>query len=85
MLLNANTYRIILSHLVKYPTMSDVKYLGEVVDNEPNAKVPGAPGAVPVPEDPAAPSQEVSSKRQRLSDLFTIVSYCRGWVAGGDR
>ena len=35
--------------------------------------VAGLPGAVVVPEDPAAPSAEVSSKRQRLSDVFTIV------------
>ena len=37
-------------------------------------KTPGAPGAVAVPEDPAAPSKLVSGKRQRLSDIFTIVS-----------
>lgn len=28
------------------------------------------------PEDPAAPSKEVSSKKQSLSDLFTI--FCAG-------
>ena len=40
-----------------------------------NAKqTPGLPGTVVVPEDPAAPSKNVSSRRQRLSDLFTIVS-----------
>ena len=38
--------------------------------------MPGAPGAVVVAEDPAAPSKEVSSRRQRLSDLFTI--FCCG-------
>lgn len=38
------------------------------------SKIPGAPGAVVVAEDPAAPSRDVSSKRQSLSDLFTIVS-----------
>ena len=38
------------------------------------SKTPGAPGAVVVAEDPAAPSKDVSSKRQSLSDLFTIVS-----------
>ena len=53
--------------------MGDTKPLAELVDNEPNRKVPGAPGAVVVAEDPAAPSPEVSSKKQRLSDLFTIV------------
>ena len=55
--------------------MSDTKYLGQQVDNmdnEVNAEVSGAPGVV-VPNDPAAPSPEVSSKKQRLSDLFTIV------------
>jgi len=31
---------------------------------------------VPDPNDPAAPSKEVSSKRQSLSDLFTI--FCAG-------
>jgi hypothetical protein len=41
------------------------------------ASVPGAPGAIIVPEDPTAPSKEVSSKRQRMSDLFTI--FCCGW------
>ena len=39
-----------------------------------DSKIPGAPGAVVVTEDPAAPSKDVSSKRQSLSDLFTIVS-----------
>jgi len=31
------------------------------------------PQTVTVLDDPAAPSAEVSSKRQSLSDLFTIV------------
>ena len=39
-----------------------------------DCKTPGAPGAVVVPEDPAAPSEDVSSKKQSVSDLFTIVS-----------
>ena len=34
----------------------------------------GDPSVVAVPEDPTAPSKEVSSKRQSLSDIFTIVS-----------
>lgn len=39
-----------------------------------NGKTAGAPGVVVVDEDPpAAPSKEVSSKKQSLSDLFTIV------------
>ena len=39
-----------------------------------DSKTLGVPGAVVVPEDPAAPSEDVSSRRQSLSDLFTIVS-----------
>ena len=35
---------------------------------------PDAPGTVVVTEDPAAPSKEVSFRRQSLSDVFTIVS-----------
>lgn len=41
-----------------------------------DSKAAGAPGAVVVAEDPAAPSRYVSSKRQSLSDLFTIVRIC---------
>lgn len=54
--------------------MRDVKYLGDEADNGLNAHVPGAPGAMVTADDPAAPSLEVSSRKQRLSDLFTIVS-----------
>lgn len=54
--------------------MSDAEKLSEE-DLKQDTKVPGAPGAVVVAEDPAAPSREVSSKRQSLSDLFTIVSH----------
>ena len=72
--------------------MSDVKNaVGEHVlsqdtenpktfDND--RKTPGAPGAVVVAEDPAAPSPVVSSKRQRLSDLFTI--FCAGFALISD-
>ncbi len=42
-------------------------------------KTPGAPNTVAVPSDPAAPSKEVSSKRQSLSDIFTIV--CSGNIS----
>ena len=35
-------------------------------------KAAGLPGVVVVPEDPSAPSKDVSPKRQRLSDIFTI-------------
>ena len=51
-------------------TMSNVNQYS--VDGD--SKTPGAPGAVVMAEDPAAPSKDVSSKRQSVSDLFTIVS-----------
>ena len=54
--------------------------LVEKQDMEATSKVPGAPGAIAVPEDPTAPSQEVSSRRQRLSDIFTIVRESRDIV-----
>ena len=57
--------------------MSDVDYAkdqGLKVTGHGESKTPGAPGVVAVPEDPAAPSKEVSGKKQSLSDLFTIVS-----------
>lgn len=34
------------------------------------------------PEDPAAPSKQVSSKRQSLSDIFTII--CAGFALISD-
>jgi len=37
---------------------------------------------VPDPNDPAAPSKEVSSTRQRLSDIFTI--FCAGFALISD-
>ena len=40
---------------------------------ESDEKIAGATGVVVVADDPAAPSKVVSSGRQRLSDLFTIV------------
>ena len=48
------------------------EYSDEITNDD--SKTPGAPGTVVVAEDPAAPSKYVSSKRQSLSDLFTIVS-----------
>ena len=54
--------------------MSDAEKISEE-DLKSDTKTPGAPGAVVVAEDPAAPSREVSSRRQSLSDLFTIVSH----------
>ena len=56
--------------------MSDIDKVRSEEDMNVDRKTPGAPGAVVVTEDPAAPSREVSSKRQSLSDLFTIVRTC---------
>lgn len=53
--------------------MSDVDEHSEW-DTKGAPETPGAPGAVVVADDPTAPSRDVSSKRQSLSDLFTIVS-----------
>ncbi|KAJ9137215.1 Metabolite transport protein GIT1 [Coniochaeta hoffmannii] len=39
--------------------------------------------APPNPDDPAAPSQEVSSKRQRISDLVTIIAAGAGLASDG--
>lgn len=55
--------------------MSDIDRVSSDDIKFGESKTPGAPGAVVVAEDPAAPSKEVSSKRQSLSDLFTIVSF----------
>jgi len=56
--------------------MSDKEHISdeELTGADSSEKVAGAPGVVVVPEDPDAPSKFVSSKRQRLSDIFTIVS-----------
>ena len=55
-------------------TFSDESSREEVRGVKAFGGMPGAPGTVVVAEDPAAPSKEVSSKRQSLSDVFTIVS-----------
>jgi len=47
-----------------------------------DTKTPGAPGTVVVAEDPLAPSKQVSSTRQRLSDIFTI--FCSGFALISD-
>jgi hypothetical protein len=39
--------------------------------------------APPNPEDPAAPSKEVSSKRQKISDLVTIIAAGAGLASDG--
>ena len=53
-------------------TMSDIDHYSDE-GTKGDSTTPGAPGAVVVAEDPAAPSKDVSSKQQSLSDLFTIV------------
>ena len=55
--------------------MSDKEHVSdeELTGTDSREKVAGAPGVVVVPEDPEAPSRFVSSKRQRLSNIFTIV------------
>ena len=62
--------------------MSDSDRISDEELYTPTEKVAGAPGVIAVPEDPAAPSRQVSSGRQRLSDLFTIVSasHCAWWL-----
>lgn len=52
--------------------MSDIDHYSDE-GTKGDSTTPGAPGAVVVAEDPAAPSKDVSSKQQSLSDLFTIV------------
>ena len=54
--------------------MSNVDRYSDDEVTKGGSKIPGAPGAVVVAEDPTAPSKDVSSKQQSLSDLFTIVS-----------
>ena len=53
--------------------MSDTERISGEDLPKGNEKVAGAPGVVVVADDPAAPSKEVSGKRQSLSDIFTIV------------
>ncbi|KAL9068108.1 MAG: hypothetical protein Q9161_006461 [Pseudevernia consocians] len=61
--------------------MSDIDQYSDEGTNG-DFKIPGAPGAVVVADDPAAPSKDVSSKRQSLSDLFTI--FCSGFALISD-
>ncbi len=53
--------------------MSDIVRVSSGDMKYDDSKTPGAPGAIGVAEDSAALSKEVSSKRQSLSDLSTIV------------
>lgn len=48
----------------------------------PTADASSSERDVPNPEDPAAPSREVSSKKQSLSDIFTIL--CAGFALISD-
>ena len=50
----------------------DTKDLEDSPQRNASATVAGLPGVVVNPEDPAAPSRQVSSRRQRLSDVFSI-------------
>ena len=53
------------------------------VDDEGVAEgVRPLPMGIANPEDPAAPSMQVSSSRQRLSDIFTI--FCAGFALISD-
>lgn len=61
--------------------MSDIDRFSDGGTNG-DSKTPGAPGVVVVAEDPAAPSNVVSSKRQSMSDLFTI--FCSGFALISD-
>jgi hypothetical protein len=53
---------------------------GDDKEGHESAYVTAAP---PNPEDPAAPSTEVSSKRQRISDLVTIIAAGAGLASDG--
>lgn len=53
--------------------MSELEHISDDDGKRSDEKFPGAPGTVVAVTDPAAPSTEVSSKRQSLSDVFTIV------------
>lgn len=59
--------------MLEHRTISDIDKVRSEEEMNLDTKTPGAPGAVVVAEDPTAPSREVSSKKQSLSDLFTIV------------
>ena len=65
--------------------MADGKPFAETSGHDSQLNVPGAPGAIVVAEDPAAPSPEVSSKKQRLSDLFTIVGFISSFTVEQSR
>ncbi|MCJ1405429.1 Plasma membrane permease, mediates uptake of glycerophosphoinositol and glycerophosphocholine [Xylographa trunciseda] len=62
--------------------MSDSDRISDEEVHTSDEKVAGAPGVIAVPEDPLAPSRQVSSRRQRLSDLFTI--FCAGFALISD-
>ena len=51
--------------------------------NEKPEAVAGTPGAVVVADDPGAPSKEVSSRRQRISNIFTIIAAGAALVSDG--
>ena len=47
-----------------------------------HGSVAGAPGVIADPADPEAPSRDVSSFKQRMSDIFTI--FCSGFALISD-
>ena len=61
--------------------MTDIKK-SAIASSSSDEPTPGAPGVIVIPSDPAAPSKDVSSKRQSLSDLFTI--FCAGFALISD-
>lgn len=60
--------------------MAELK--SDYMDEKPEA-VAGTPGAIAVADDPKAPSKEVSSKRQRISNIFTIFAAGAALVSDG--
>ena len=60
--------------MAEKPATAKTEFLNEKV--VPSKEVSPNEYNVPNPEDPAAPSREVSSKKQSLSVIFTI--FCAG-------
>ena len=63
------------------PTKDDLEMVDTVEDGDGRQVIRSS--SIPTSEDdPAAPSKDVSSKRQRLSDLWTI--FCAGCALMSD-
>jgi hypothetical protein len=52
-------------------------------DDKPEDKLAYATDLHPNPDDPEAPSEVVSSKRQRISDFITIIAAGAGLASDG--